>query len=102
MSLANGNGKTQVQNIRNKANRAARENFLRIYIFFLFPFHFVSNLTTIMYIEFMKNVFAKNITLTSELHNIVEISIIIIWICFILCQLFIGCTRPNHCYDKRI
>ena len=83
MILANGNGKTLVQNIRNKANKAARKILLRIYIFFLFPSHFLSNLITIMDIGVMKKVFARNITLSSELHNIVEIFIIIILICFI-------------------
>ena len=83
MILANVNGKTLVQNIRNKANKAARKTLLRIYIFFLFPSHFLSNLITIMDIGVMKKVSARNITLTSELHIIVELFIIIKLISFI-------------------
>ena len=45
--LANGNGKTLVHNIRNKANKAAKWNLLGLNIF-RFPSYFLSNLIAIM------------------------------------------------------
>ena len=45
--LANGNGKTLVHNIRNKANKAAKRNLLGLNIF-RFPSYFLSNLIAIM------------------------------------------------------
>ena len=57
--LANGNGKTLVQNIRNKANKAARKILLGLNIF-RFPSHFLSNLLTIMDMGDMDTIYSGN------------------------------------------
>ena len=78
MILANGNGKTLVQNIRNKANKAARKILLRLYIF-SFPLSLlIKSYNNYGYWSYGKKIFLLQYVIKYELNDIVRLFTILI------------------------
>ena len=89
MILANGNGKTLVQNIRNKANKAARKILLRLYIF-SFPLSLlIKSYNNYGYWSYGKKIFLLQYVIKYELNDIGRLFLILILLFYIKCELFV-------------